>query len=73
MLAYYGKLGSIESFQNLPVGELNWHLQKLSEVKKKEQEEREKQARQMRSKAPQKTQSPGAFRPSPSRAYRKRR
>lgn len=35
-LAYHGKLGSIESWQSMPVGERDWHFRKLVEIKEEE-------------------------------------
>jgi len=39
-LSYYGQTGSIESWQNMPVWERDWHHNKLVDTK---QEEKEKQ------------------------------
>jgi len=50
-LSYYGQTGSIESWQNMPVWERDWHHNKLVDTKQEEKEKHEEEQAKIRQQA----------------------
>lgn len=40
-LSYHGRMGSVNEWQDMPVGERNWHHAKLADIKKEEKKKHE--------------------------------